>query len=117
MLRNNAGLNDYEESVVHDPQVRSLASKVSYHIDPNNPYPKQFTGHLRVTLKNGKVLEASQGHFRGGRDEPMSIAALEEKFLANCEYGGWTQSDAIDGLACLKNICSSHSLDLSSLAK
>ena len=117
MLRNNAGLNDYEEHVVHDPLVRSLASKVRYHIDPTNPYPKQFTGHLRVTSKNGDVLEVSQGHFRGGRDEPMSIASLEEKFLANCEYGGWSKSDAIEGLACLRGICKSSVLDLSSLAK
>jgi 2-methylcitrate dehydratase PrpD len=117
MLRNNAGLNDYEVHVVHDPLVRSLASKVRYHIDPSNPYPKQFTGHLRVTLKNGDVLEVRQGHFRGGRDEPMSIASLEEKFLANCEYGGWSKSDAIEGLACLRGICKSSALDLSSLAK
>ncbi len=117
MLRNNAGLDDYEEQVVHDPLVRALASKVSYRIDPNNPYPKQFTGHLRVTLKNGEVLEVSQGHFRGGRDEPMSIESLEEKFLANCQYGGWTLSDASAALTCLRGIRSAPSLDLSPLAK
>jgi 2-methylcitrate dehydratase PrpD len=117
MLRNNAGLDDYEEHVVHDPLVRSLAAKVTYRIDPNNPYPKQFTGHLKVTLKSGKVLEVSQGHFRGGKDEPMSIDALEEKFLANCEYGGWSKSDAAEALTCLKNIRSSQSLNLSALAK
>ena len=68
-------------------------------------------------MKNGDVLEASQGHFRGGRDEPMSIASLEEKFLANCEYGGWSKSDAIEGLSCLRAIRVSQSLNLSALAK
>jgi 2-methylcitrate dehydratase PrpD len=94
LLRGDAGLGDYEEAVVHDPAVRQLASRVRYVIDPDNPYPRQFTGHLRVTLRNGDVREASQGHFRGGRDEPMSPAALESKFLANCAYGGWDEQRA-----------------------
>ncbi len=57
---------------MHDPAVRALAAKVRYVVDPDNPYPRQFTGHVRVTLRNGEVREASQDHFRGGRDEPMS---------------------------------------------
>jgi 2-methylcitrate dehydratase PrpD len=117
MLHNNAGLNDYEEHVVQDPVVRNLASKVTYVIDPNNPYPKQFTGHLRVTLKNGHVLEVSQGHFRGGKEEPMSIESLEEKFLANCKYGGWGQAEAHTALHALKGIQAAQKLDLSALAK
>jgi 2-methylcitrate dehydratase PrpD len=117
MIHNNAGLNDYEEHVVQDPAVRNLASKVTYVIDPNNPYPKQFTGHLRVTLKNGQVLEVSQGHFRGGKEEPMSLESLEEKFLANCEYGGWGQAEARTALHALKGIQAAQKLDLSALAK
>ena len=74
MLRGDAGLVEYEEAVVHDPAVRALAAKVRYVVDPDNPYPRQFTGHVRVTLKTGEVREASQGHFRGGREEPMSAA-------------------------------------------
>jgi 2-methylcitrate dehydratase PrpD len=117
MLQNNAGLNDYEEHVVHNPSVRNLASKVSYVVDPNNPYPKKFTGHLRVTLKNGNVLEVSQGHFRGGKEEPMSIASLEEKFLANCEYGGWDQAEAHTALHTLRGIAHGQQINLSALAK
>ncbi len=104
MLRDDAGLNDYEQAVVMDPSVRALASKISYEIDPHNPYPKQFTGHLAVTLKNGQVIEAHQSFFRGGRDAPMARVDLEKKFLANCEYGQWspTQSNvALDLLSSL----------------
>src|SRR4029453_10413196 len=88
MMRGDAGLGEYEEAVVHDTAVRALASKVTYVVDPENPYPHRFTGHLRVTLRSGEVREASQGHFRGGREEPMSAEALESKFIANCRYGG-----------------------------
>src|SRR5258706_3215616 len=88
MLRGDAGLSDYEEAVVHDPAVRALAGKVHYVVDPDNPYPRQFTGHLRVTLESGEVREARQGHFRGGRAEPMSTQALDAKFTAKCIFGG-----------------------------
>ena len=71
------------------PRGAGARGKVHYVVDPDNPYPRQFTGHVRVTLKSGEVREASQGHFHGGREEPMSPEALEAKFTANCIYGGW----------------------------
>ena len=104
LLRGDAGLSDYEEAVVHDSAVRRMAGRVRYVIDPDNPYPRQFTGHLRVTLRSGDVREASQGHFRGGRDEPMSPAALEAKFLANCAYGGWDELRARRALDVLRGL-------------
>ena len=112
MLRDDAGLAEYEESVVHDPAVRALAAKVRYVIDPDNPYPDRFTGHLRVTLENGDVREASQNHFRGGRDEPMSAAALEAKFMANCLYGGWAANQARQALEALRALRAAQRVDL-----
>jgi 2-methylcitrate dehydratase PrpD len=115
MLRGDAGLIDYEEAVVHDPVVRALAGKVRYVIDPDNPYPRQFTGHVRVTLKSGAVREANQDHFRGGRDEPMSADALEAKFVANCIYGGWGASRARGALSVLRALHVAQHVDLSAL--
>jgi hypothetical protein len=88
---------------------------VSYIIDPDNPYPKQFTGHVRVTLNNGEVREARQGFFRGGRDAPMSAAALEAKFVANCVYGGWTMAQTRGALAVLRGLRAAPRADLSAL--
>jgi len=115
MLRGDAGLSDYEEAVVHDPGVRALAGKVRYVVDPDNPYPDRFTGHLRVTLGSGSVREATQDHFRGGREEPMSSDALESKFLANCAYGGWSKERAVGALASLRGVFSSRAVELGAL--
>jgi 2-methylcitrate dehydratase PrpD len=68
--------------------LRSLASKVRYVVDPTNPYPHQFTGHVRVHLKDGRVLEERQAFFKGGAAHPLSDADLEQKFRANCSHGG-----------------------------
>jgi 2-methylcitrate dehydratase PrpD len=115
MLRGDAGLLDYREEVVHDPAVRALAGKVRYAVDPDNPYPRRFTGHVRVTLRNGDVREASQDHFRGGRDEPMAREALEHKFLANCAYGGWDASRGHRALDLLRAVRSASIVDLTEL--
>ncbi|MEO8754388.1 MAG: MmgE/PrpD family protein, partial [Casimicrobiaceae bacterium] len=115
MLRGDAGLVEYEEAVVHDPAIRALAGKVRYVVDPDNPYPRQFTGHVRVTLASGEVREASQGHFRGGRDEPMPAAALEAKFIANCLYGGWDAGRARNALAVLRSLRTAPRVDLATL--
>ncbi|MDB5770053.1 MAG: 2-methylcitrate dehydratase [Burkholderia sp.] len=112
MLRDDAGLGDYQESVVQDPQVRALAAKVRYVVDPNNPYPRQFSGHLRVTLRNGEVREARQGHFRGGVEEPLSYDNLVRKFRANCIYGGLTESHANDLLRMLTQLLNQPKVDL-----
>lgn len=85
----HAGLDAFTEERVRDPRLLAVASKVRYEIDPDNPYPDEFTGHVRITLDNGQTLEERQDHFRGGAHEPLSRADLEEKFRLNCAHGGW----------------------------
>ena len=85
----HAGLDAFTEERVRDARLRALARKVRYEIDPDNPYPDEFTGHVRVRLADGSVLEERQPHMRGGAKEPLSRIDLEEKFRLNCAYGGW----------------------------
>lgn len=115
MLYDDAGMNEYEETIVQNPGVRAVAEKVAYIVDPDNPYPRQFTGHLRVTLRNGEVREASQDHFRGGREEPLSLEALETKFRANCRYGGWSPDRAAEALAMINGLRSAVRISLDPL--
>src|SRR5262245_49208696 len=79
-LRGNVGLGDFTDEAVRDPAAVALAGKVRYQIDPNNPYPKNFTGHIRATLVDGRVIEERQPHMRGGAHEPLTRADIEEKF-------------------------------------
>jgi len=90
----HAGLDAFTEERVRDPRLRALAAKVRYEIDPHNPYPAEFTGHVRVRLADGRVVEARQDHMRGGAREPLSRADIEEKFRLNCAYGGWSGAQA-----------------------
>ena len=100
-VRGNVGLGDFSDTAVRDPAVVSLAGKVRYQIDPKNPYPKNFTGHIRATLRDGTVVEERQPYMRGGAQEPLTRADIQDKFLLNCVNGGW---DAARAAAALKLI-------------
>src|ERR1700726_2208834 len=80
-LRGNVGLSDFSDAAVRDPAVVALAGKVRYRIDPQNPYPKNFTGHIRATLRDGTVVEERQPYMRGGAQEPVTRADIHDKFL------------------------------------
>jgi 2-methylcitrate dehydratase PrpD len=84
-----AGFEAFSDRAAADPRVLALAGKVRYVVDPNNPYPKAYTGHVKMTLKDGRAFEERQPHIRGGAKEPLSRAELEEKFRGNAAYGGW----------------------------
>jgi len=97
-LRGNVGLSDFSDAAVRDPAVLALAARVRYEIDPKNPYPKNFTGHIRLTLRDGTVIEERQPYMRGGAQEPLSRADIEEKFLLNARHGGWNDARAAAAL-------------------
>ena len=99
----HAGLDAFTEERVRDARLVALAAKVRYEIDPDNPYPSEFTGHVRVKLKNGATLEERQPHLRGGAKEPLSRADLEEKFRLNCAHGDWPERRAAEFLAAAKS--------------
>jgi len=90
-----AGFAQFAEDRVHDPAVVALASKIRYIINPHDEYPRNFSGHLRVTLRDGSEREFRQPHMRGGAHAPLPAGELERKFMENARYGGW--SDALSG--------------------
>jgi 2-methylcitrate dehydratase PrpD len=83
-----AGLEQFTDEHVALPALRALASRISYVIDPDDEYPRNFTGHLRVTLRDGASMEFHKGHLRGGAREPLSDADIDAKFADNVHFGG-----------------------------
>ena len=89
-----AGLGQFTEARIGEADILSLAAKVSYEIDPENEYPKNYTGDLKTTLKDGSVLEANQPCFKGGRRQPLSDEEMAKKFHENTRFGGWSEEQA-----------------------
>jgi 2-methylcitrate dehydratase PrpD len=87
-LRGNVGLADFTDAAVKEPAVVAIMGRIGYRIDPQNPYPKNFTGHIRASLRDGRVVEARQPHLRGGAHEPLARQDIEDKFMLNARHGG-----------------------------
>jgi 2-methylcitrate dehydratase PrpD len=89
-----AGLDQFTEARAADPILRALAARIEHRIDPDNEYPRNYSGHLRVRLRDGGILEAAQPHLRGGRHAPLGRDQLIEKMRANLAHGGWPAARA-----------------------
>jgi 2-methylcitrate dehydratase PrpD len=103
-VRGNVGLDAFTDEAVEDARVRALAAKVRYEIDPGNPYPNEFTGHVRAVLDDGKVVEERQPHLRGGAHEPLTRRDVEDKFALNARHGGWNDRHIDDALKLVRRL-------------
>src|SRR5262249_7180987 len=113
-VHGGVGLDAFTDAAVRDTQVISFAQKVRYVIDPGNPYPNNFTGHVRATLRDGGVMEERQPHCRGGAHEPLTRQDIEEKFILNARHGGWSAERAAKAIALLRKLYDGP-IDLKSL--
>src|ERR1700719_72294 len=91
-VHGGVGLGAFTEAAISDAKVLALAAKVKFVIDPDNPYPNNYTGHIRATLKDGSVIEERQPYLRGGATEPLTRQDVTDKFALNVEHGGWNKA-------------------------
>jgi 2-methylcitrate dehydratase PrpD len=110
------GLGAFTETAIRDSNVLALAAKVKYVIDPKNPYPNSYTGHVRATMKDGSVIEERQPHLRGGAHEPLTRHDVADKFALNARHGGWTRAQSDATLKLLSGLYQGK-IDLSPLRK
>jgi 2-methylcitrate dehydratase PrpD len=113
-VHGGVGLGAFTEKAIADRDVLALAAKVKFVIDPQNPYPTNYTGHVRATMKDGSVIEERQPHMRGGAQEPLTRQDVIDKFALNSEHGGWSKTQADAALKLLAGLYRAK-IDLSSL--
>jgi 2-methylcitrate dehydratase PrpD len=111
----DAGLNQFTDARAADPKVLALAHKISYVVDPENEYPRNYSGHIRVTMKDGSECSFDQPHMRGGVHEPLTREQIVAKFRGNVVYGQWSETLGERLLAYCENLAGHR--DLSGLAE
>ncbi|MBI4489719.1 MAG: MmgE/PrpD family protein, partial [Deltaproteobacteria bacterium] len=83
LVRGKAGLEEFSEEAVRDPEVLALAAKVGYEVDPSLDFPRHFSGHVKIIFKDGRIVEESQPHPRGGWEMPLPPEEIIGKFRDN----------------------------------
>lgn len=91
------GRHAYGDDRRTHPEVRDLAARVGFHVDPDYPGPGRFKGGVEVTLRDGRVLSLTQEHNRGSVENPMTYGELRAKFDDNA--GDLLEPEARDQLA------------------
>jgi 2-methylcitrate dehydratase PrpD len=107
-----AGLGQFTDERVKDEAVRRLAAKVSYVINPSDPYPRQFTGHIKAILKDGSVREVRRANMRGGAHDPLSESDIRAKFRDNARFGGWSAQRMDEVAAAIDRIMAGGKVEL-----
>jgi 2-methylcitrate dehydratase PrpD len=113
-VHGGVGLGAFTEAAISDARVLALASTVKFVIDPDNPYPNNYTGHVRATLKDGRVVEERQPYLRGGAHEPLTRRDVTDKFALNVQHGGWSSAQSEAALKLLAGLYRGR-IDLSGL--
>jgi 2-methylcitrate dehydratase PrpD len=97
-VHGGVGLGAFTGHAIRDECVLALAAKVKFVIDPDNPYPNNYTGHIRVMRRDGSVVEERQPHLRGGAQEPLTRQDVTDKFALNAQHGGWNKAQSDEAL-------------------
>jgi 2-methylcitrate dehydratase PrpD len=103
-VRGGVGLGAFTEAAIRDSEVLALAAKVKFVIDPQNPYPNNYTGHVRAILMDGSGIEERQPYLRGGVQEPLTRLDVTDKFKLNAQHGGWTRTESDAALKLLAGL-------------
>jgi hypothetical protein len=64
-----------------------------------------------TSLRTGTRKEFRQAFLRGGAEAPLSTTELEEKFMDNALYGGWTAASAERLLTASRQLFTQPTLD------
>ncbi len=86
LLNRSISIGQFSDACVSDPVVIGVRDRVTA---TTNPQFKKDEAHVRLTLKDGRILEQHVDHALGSAERPMSDAALDAKFhdLADTTLG------------------------------
>jgi 2-methylcitrate dehydratase PrpD len=90
LLRGRAGLAEFRDEVVNDPDVKATIKKVRFEVDPEADAAgyNNMTSIVRVRLKDGRELAGRAAFAKGSPANPMSETELRQKFMGCLEAGG-----------------------------
>jgi 2-methylcitrate dehydratase PrpD len=83
LVRGNVDLSTYTDEAIADEDVLKLAAKVRYEIKDYDTFPRALPGGVRISTRDGRMLEANLDYQRGGPDNPMTDEQVRDKFRTN----------------------------------
>ncbi len=88
------GLAELEPEYLADKDVAALMEITDCHPYGEGPFPAAYSGRVKITLKDGSVLEQDEPVNRGAADRPLSNAEIVDKYRENAAM--WAGPDLVD---------------------
>lgn len=84
-IRRRYTLADLDPPAPAVPEIVKLASRVTYAVDPDSSFPRQYSGGVEITTYDGRTFVGRDDVNRGSPERPLPDAEIESKFLNNAE--------------------------------
>lgn len=91
LLRGKAGLSEFADQIVQQPDVQDMIRKINFYVDPEAEkagYDK-MTSLLRIHLKDGRIITGRADFGKGSPADPMTFEEAAVKFRGCAEYAQW----------------------------
>jgi 2-methylcitrate dehydratase PrpD len=91
LLRGKAGLSEFSDQVVQEPDVQEMIGRINFYVDPEAEragYDK-MTSLLKIHLKDGRVLTGHADFAKGSPANPMTFDEAATKFRGCAQYAEW----------------------------
>ncbi|KAL4928900.1 MmgE/PrpD family protein [Aspergillus undulatus] len=112
--KGSAGLMDFTEADLVDPELRELQGRVEMVLDEqiDKAFPEKWLGRVEVRTKDGRVLTRSVDVVKGDPGWTLTREEIESKALALAEYGEVQDIPAFkDALQRIWNLESQHKIE------
>jgi 2-methylcitrate dehydratase PrpD len=83
LLRGRLGLQELKPEAYQDVDALALMDRIGYVFDADTTFPRHYSGALRVTLNDGRVLTQREAINRGHAERPLTNADVRAKFFEN----------------------------------
>ncbi|MEM0990545.1 MAG: MmgE/PrpD family protein [Pseudomonadota bacterium] len=93
LLKGRLTLDELEPAYYTDTEILTLTDKVTHAPYEDSPFPAAYSGHVRVIMQDGTVLEADERVNRGAADRPLSNAEIVAKYRDNAAL--WAGPDKL----------------------
>jgi 2-methylcitrate dehydratase PrpD len=99
-VKGSAGINDFTEKALEDPELRAFHDRVEMVLDPevDAAYPRRWIGLVDVETNDGEVFTSRVDVPKGDPDNTLSRTEIEDKAKRLVAYGGGTSDEELNRL-------------------
>jgi 2-methylcitrate dehydratase PrpD len=96
LLERRAGIGQFTDAVVQQAKVQQIMARVNYSPEPAAQLGEaaRLMTTLSIELKGGQVIVGKSSSAQGSPENPMTLAAVTDKFHGCAEYAKWPKAKA-----------------------